>query len=433
MKIWKALKQGFRNMLSQPWLSIMWLVWLLILAGNGLIAYFLMPRSLLDIYAQYQYQIAYPGVLEILSPRQVAWVVLVLDYLVFGTFIGLAVFLTWRKPGDILAVFTSALFIGAGVGISSVTFIESRFHGQVEFAWLDPLQNLLGMLSYYSLGVFIFIFPDGRFLPRIAGRWVSIYLLISLLSLFLVQRYLGDKVFFVLMLNLLILFLGGIASQIYRHKVHSTALQRQQTKFVVLGLSAYPIAGIVFVVLLSQWIPMAYRSLYQFLMLNLSYLAVLLIPLTLTNSIIRYRLWDIDVIIRRTLVYSLLTGLLTLIYFSGVALLQGILTADRARLTAGEDAVSDPPSAVVIVITTLAIAALFNPLRRRVQDFIDRRFYRQKYDAEKALAEFAAAASRETDLEQLSARLTGTVQETLQPEQLSLWMISPLRIDREIL
>jgi O-antigen/teichoic acid export membrane protein len=136
-------------------------------------------------------------------------------------------------------------------------------------------------------------------------------------------------------------------------------------------------------------------------------------------AILRYRLFDIDVIIRRTLQYSLLTGLLSLIYFGGVALLQGILTADRGKLLANGD---QPSSAVVIVVTTLVIAALFNPLRRWLQGFIDRRFYRSKYDAEKALAEFAAVARSGNDLAQLSERLTTTVQETLQPQQISLWL-----------
>jgi hypothetical protein len=141
----------------------------------------------------------------------------------------------------------------------------------------------------------------------------------------------------------------------------------------------------------------------------------------LAIAITRYRLFDLDILIRRTLVYSLLSGLLGLVYFGGVALFQAILTADRGLLTAGE-AVSGQPSAVVIVITTLAIAALFNPLRRRIQDFIDRRFYRRKYDAEKALAEFAAAARSEMDLQLLSSKLVDVVQQTVQPESARLWL-----------
>jgi hypothetical protein len=137
-------------------------------------------------------------------------------------------------------------------------------------------------------------------------------------------------------------------------------------------------------------------------------------PVAAGVSVLKYRLYDVDVIIRKTLVYTLLSGLLGLVYFGGVALLQGLLTAG--------DADGGQPSPVVIVVTTLAIAALFNPLHKRIQDFIDRRFYRRKYDADKALAEFAAAARSQTDLAQLSAQLTGTVQETLQPEQIALWL-----------
>ena len=122
--------------------------------------------------------------------------------------------------------------------------------------------------------------------------------------------------------------------------------------------------------------------------------------------------------------YSLLTGLLGLVYFGGVALMQGILTADRRRLTGGEGAVGSQPSAVVIVVTTLAIAALFNPLRTRIQDFIDRRFYRQKYNSEQALAQFATAARSQADLDHLVNALTEVTQNTLQPQQVNLWLKS---------
>jgi hypothetical protein len=145
------------------------------------------------------------------------------------------------------------------------------------------------------------------------------------------------------------------------------------------------------------------------------------LPVTLLIAIFRSGLWDIDVVIRKTLVYALLSGLLGLVYFGGVTLLQSFLTADHGPLAAGE-AVSGQPSPVVIVVTTLAIAALFNPLRRRIQDFIDRRFYRRKYDAEKALAEFALAARSQTDLPTLTISLINVVQDTVQPEQVSLWL-----------
>jgi hypothetical protein len=136
-----------------------------------------------------------------------------------------------------------------------------------------------------------------------------------------------------------------------------------------------------------------------------------LLPLTLAFSILRYRLWDIDFLIRRTLVYTVLTALLLILYFGSVVLLQ-----QAFRVLTGQD------SPIVIVISTLVIAALFSPLRRRVQNTIDRRFYRHKYDTQQALAAFAATARDEVDLERLQMELISIVQETMQPEQVSLWL-----------
>jgi hypothetical protein len=141
-------------------------------------------------------------------------------------------------------------------------------------------------------------------------------------------------------------------------------------------------------------------------------LFVLTIPLAIGIAIFRYRLWDIDLIIRKTLQYALLTGLLALTYFGSVAVLQSLIK----NLT-GEQ------SPLVIVLSTLGMAALFNPLRMRVQDFIDRRFYRKKYDAEKALAQFAATARDEVDMKKLTTALLGVVEETMQPEKVSIWVL----------
>jgi hypothetical protein len=229
------------------------------------------------------------------------------------------------------------------------------------------------------------------------------------------------------------LVLTTIGSQVYRFGWRSTSLQRQQTKWVVAVLVG------MFTVLLTL-APSVFKppsqdalgstlrwALFVGTLLQLSFLAF---PAAMIIAIFRYRLWDIDVVIRKTLVYALLSGLLGLVYFGGVALLQSMLTADRGPLATGET-IGSQPSPVVIVITTLAIAALFNPLRKRLQDFIDRRFYRRKYDAEKALAEFAAAARSQTDLAQLTKHLTGTVQEALQPEQITLWLKATQHSDRK--
>jgi hypothetical protein len=142
------------------------------------------------------------------------------------------------------------------------------------------------------------------------------------------------------------------------------------------------------------------------------FLLPVLLSLAIGIAILRHRLFDIDVIIRRTFQYAVLTGLLALVYLGMIVTLQSIFSI-----------VGNQESPIFIVISTLVIAALFNPLRIRIQEIIDRRFYRKKYEAEKALAQFATAARDEVDLNQLSHALLEVVQETIQPSQVGFTLI----------
>ena len=142
-------------------------------------------------------------------------------------------------------------------------------------------------------------------------------------------------------------------------------------------------------------------------------LVIASIPVATGMAILRYRLYDIDRIINRTLVYGVLTGILALVYFGGVATSEAIFRA----LTGQEQ-----QPQIAVVVSTLVIAALFTPLRRRIQGFIDRRFYRRKYDARKTLEDFSAQLRDETDLEALSNDLLGVVRDTMQPAHVSLWL-----------
>ena len=141
--------------------------------------------------------------------------------------------------------------------------------------------------------------------------------------------------------------------------------------------------------------------------------SLLLIPLSIGVAIVYDRLWDIDIVIHRTLVYGILTASLALVYFGSVAMAQAVLHALTDQ--------SEQPQ-LVVVVSTLVIAALFNPLRGRIKSFIDRRFYRSKYDARKTLEAFSATLNQETDLDALSEDLVSVVRGTMQPTHVSLWL-----------
>ena len=138
---------------------------------------------------------------------------------------------------------------------------------------------------------------------------------------------------------------------------------------------------------------------------------MLLIPVSFGVAVLHSRLWEIDVVINRTLVYGSLTAILALVYFGGVTLLQRVFNS-----------LTSQGSTLAVVASTLLIAALFMPLRRRIQSFIDRRFYRSKYDARKTLEALSVKLRDETDLEALSVGLVGAVRETMQPAHVSLWL-----------
>jgi len=145
----------------------------------------------------------------------------------------------------------------------------------------------------------------------------------------------------------------------------------------------------------------------------LSLVGLMCLPIAVGIAILRYRLYEIDIIINRTLVYGSLTLMLLVVYFGGVATTQAIF-----RVLTGQQ--QQPQLAVVV--STLVIAALFSPLRRRIQSFIDRRFYRKKYDAGKTLEAFSSRLRDETDLEALNDELVSVVRETIQPAYVSLWL-----------
>jgi hypothetical protein len=228
-------------------------------------------------------------------------------------------------------------------------------------------------------------------------------------SLTILTRQTRWENYFVLPVGLIMLALGVVSlfgSLIHNWFTLREAAARAQMRWLALGLGlgmGLPFTYMLVMVLIYGEVPAG--------SFDWGLWVFLLVPICLGIAITRYRLFDIDLIIRRTLVYSLLTGLLALLYFGSVTVLQRIFTA-----------LGGSQSTAATVISTLAIAALFTPLRNRLQAFIDRIFYRQKYNSEEMLTQFAAIARQEVKIDTLSAALLAMVQETVQPEDSRLWL-----------
>jgi hypothetical protein len=326
---------------------------------------------------------------------------------------GVACVLFWRRSADWMAMFVSLFLVIFGVNFSVQAQAVQAMNGQTAWYWSHTV--VIG-LGWTSLSLLLYLFPDGRFVPR----WtllLAVFVVASNLFLNAYPDAFSSLPSWVISAIFLINGGPGVVAQIYRYVRVSGPVQRQQTKWVMFGLAA------TMLVILGRYVPMlifpslSASSSFYFLIFTYVYpLGLLLIPLTLGIAILRYRLWDIDILINRTLVYGTLTGLLALLYVGLVISLQALFKAITGQVGA---------SPVVIVISTLAIAALFQPLRHRIQKIIDRRFYRRKYDAARTLAAFSATLQNEVDLSQLSKHLLAVVQETMQPASVSLWLRSP--------
>jgi hypothetical protein len=208
--------------------------------------------------------------------------------------------------------------------------------------------------------------------------------------------------------------LASALSLVLRYR-RSKGEERQQIKWIAFAASLVALVYLIAMVTSFIHPSEAWTTVGSVWWLNLLTIAALLsfvtIPIAVGIAVLKYRLYDIDLIINRTLVYGPLTVLLAATYFGGVVGLQYVLRA----LTGQE-------STLAVVASTLAIAALFNPLRSRIQDLVDRRFYRRKYDARKTLEAFSARLRDETDLESLAEHLAGAVSEAVQPSHVSLWL-----------
>jgi hypothetical protein len=327
----------------------------------------------------------------------------------------LAIVLFWRRSSEGMVVFVSSyLLLYGSVMVGPLEWAENFYAAWPALA-VDVIQPLFLTTPTVALVV---LFPDGRLLPRWT-RWLIISsIALAVTILFLPLVYWGAL--------MVVILVCALYAQVYRYRRISTPTGRQQTKWVMFGFLLWWLMIMVLFVPYSIELSLPPGSpLPWWTLVNsaLWWLSLSIVPLSLSVAVLRYRLYDIEVVINRALVYGSLTVLLGLLYFGSVASLQNALRA----LTGHEDFPQ-----LAIVVSTLVIAALFNPLRRRIQAFIDRRFYRRKYDARQTLEAFSATLRDETDLQALNNELVGVVRETMQPAHVSLWLRpATLHISRE--
>jgi hypothetical protein len=292
--------------------------------------------------------------------------------------------------------------------------------------WIPPV----GLLGIYL----ILLFPDGK-LPSRRWRplaWLSgvVMVLASLGITFApgpleghpgvrnpfglegIPPWVATAVFLVLLL-LPLCMLASALSLVLRYR-RSGGEEREQIKWIALAAS---VVGLVYLIAMVSSLTYsgpwggAGTPLWLGLLQDAALVSFTAVPIAVGFAVLNYRLYDIDLIINRTLVYGSLTATLVALYFGGIVVLQ------RSFLT-----LTGQESTLAVVASTLLIAALFTPLRRRIQSFIDRRFYRKKYDARKTLEAFSAKLRDETDLETLNSELVGVVRETMHPAHVSVWL-----------
>jgi hypothetical protein len=353
-----------------------------------------------------------------LSLNAYAVYMLILDIIVSFAFMITGAVICWRlwgKAEERLGLFISLLLITLG-SFGTLNTQEAALENMLLASPLQIILRLAAILLWIGVGIFFYSFPSGHFVPRWTRYLIILWIMQAIFFSLPVNSPLAisnwPPLFY--LASLLLTFGSAAFLMIYRYIRVFDSSQRQQTKWLIFGFAAIlplnPLYAAIGYITGVFNIP---ASPYQLLEPAILSLIVIVVPLCISFAILRYRLWDIDLLINRVLVYGLLTGMLALIYVVGILSMQ-ILFHD---VIGGNQ--------LALVGSTLVSVALFHPLRSRIQRIIDRRFYRSKYDAALILANFSATLRNEIDLTQLSDHLVTVVKEAMQPSSISLWLRKP--------
>jgi hypothetical protein len=336
-----------------------------------------------------------------LAPAVLEWGSLALYLLIVVVSCTLAAILFWRRSQEWMVLVVAYFLVAYPISNLGVAATNKDFGTTLPSIVLVELPAVTVFFAVFL------IFPSGRFVPRWSWLLLLIWVVAIIASIFWPNSP--------YVIAYPVCYGGAAVCQIYRYTRESTFIQRQQTKWVVFAFIVSLVANQAFWLLPGSALSLLYRPIFY-----LVYLLVLLfVPITFYIAIQRHRLYEIDVIINRTLVYGSLTLILAGIYVGGIIGLQSLLS-----LVTQSHGPTDGQSPLAIVVSTLVIAALFQPLRHRLQQLIDRRFYRQKYDAEKTLAAFAGSLRDEVDLHSLERQLLEIIDDTMQPSSAWIWLRS---------
>jgi hypothetical protein len=380
--------------------------WLAVAVPSVTLLVLLIPIHRRTIYYDWQFLSTYSVVAPFLSVTGYAVFLMVPRYLVAAICLITAAFIAWHKADERVAWLAATVLVILPLifGLTGTSDTWS-YYPESWRAILKVLRDTLFLAAGVAgLTAFVFLFPDGRFAPRWTGAIFG--LVIAGLALSIVWMALGnDRLYEAWLAVFVAALVIGAGTQLYRYRRLSSPLERQQIKWVVASLTLWVASLPVLIAATAISERTRFGPLVLFVANHVQLLALGFLPLSLAFSIFRYRLWDIDLLIRRTLVYSVLIASLALMYLGSILALQQL-----ANFLIGAGS-SEP----AVIGSTLLIAAIAAPLNRRVRRAIDRRFYRRKYDAAQALAAFASSARDEVEVERLSERLLAVVDDSVQP------------------
>jgi hypothetical protein len=421
-----------RPAIKQPWLSIVRGMWVLLAMYNllpGLLGLPVYYRQLvaMEIFPtngswtpeNFQAASANSG----FDPQVIAWLVVIPALIQILSNVGIGLVIFWKQSHKWLGLLASFSMVSMG---GTFTGDHHQFLQALPQFWQVLLQEV-GTLLWLGYFLFLILFPNGRFVPGWM-RWVAVLLTAWYVATVAYNRFAGEFPEFFLPIGFALLSVI-IYGKYQQYRWLSTPQEKQQIRWFLFAIFVFVTQGILTNLVDFVYPVPAQPGLTELLIylgrVYLSAAAGALIPISIGIAIFRYRLWDIEFVIRQTLYYTVLTGLLGLVYVCIVTLLQALLVGSNDR-----------QSPLVLVLSTLVIATLFNPMRLRIQKTIDQRFFRSRYDTAKTMEAFSSTVRQETDPQQLSANLVCAVQQSLQPESVTLWIRPqtyhrPVRAEKE--